>query len=227
MNLTTNHNQDPSDYHTVIDFEVYNLTANGSVDVDAEDTLIINVDAFDLDNVDLSLEAPPIPLPENVINALLKEMVNATVPYLNDWLEAHPFNVPDDIADFLPNPQLSIVHQDIEGDNRSQHGYAQLLVECTRCCFALPCSHCQICSLCVFFNIFKDPCILYHGLACNIMSPQHRVCARAERTTSSVNAPIYSATYRPSPRRPRGHPPLRPHRRPLSLPLYHPPSPRH
>eukprot|EP01084_Bolivina_argentea_P159435 277672_1 len=119
---------DPSDQHSIIEFEVFNVTANGSIGLNSKDVLNIEIDQFYLDNVNLSLQAPPIPLPENVINAILKEMLNATVPYLNDWLTAHAFSMPEDIADYLPNPNLSIIHQDEY--NYTDHGYAELLSIC-------------------------------------------------------------------------------------------------
>ena len=131
--------RDPTDRHTVIDFTVTNLTADGWIGIDSQDTLNVVINQFYLDDVNLTLQAPPIPLPQNVINAILKEMVNATVPYLNDWLDANALNMPDDIADFLPNPYLSIIHQNDDGstgnvtstsNNTLRHGYVELLSVC-------------------------------------------------------------------------------------------------
>ena len=99
----------------------------------------MQINEFYLDDVNLSLEAPPIPLPESIINAILKEMLNATVPYLNDWLDINALTVPDDVADFLPNPYLSIIHQNDDGstgnitsisNNTLKHGYIELLSVC-------------------------------------------------------------------------------------------------
>ena len=96
---------------------MYNLTGESSVDIivnntDSSESILITVNKFDLDGVSPTLDYPPIPLPSSVIEELLKELINDTIPYLNDWLSIHKFKIPNDIAQYLPNPVLSLVHQD-------------------------------------------------------------------------------------------------------------------
>ena len=98
----------------VIQFSMYNLTGNGGIEIEVDgsnESLLIIVNSFDLENISPTLDYPPIPLPSQVIIDLIKELVNATIPYLNEWLADHPFEIPTDIAQFLPNPVVDLVHQ--------------------------------------------------------------------------------------------------------------------
>lgn len=99
----------------VLDMAIFNLTGNGTVDVKVDDDLrmfiVISVDNFDLDEVSPNLYFPPIPLPSTVIEQLMIKLLNETIPYLNNWLEESAFEIPADIAQFMPNPGHKVIHQ--------------------------------------------------------------------------------------------------------------------
>ena len=104
-----------SELSPVLEMAIFNLTGNGTVDVKIDDDskmfIVITVDNFDLDKVSPNLYYPPIPLPSTVIEQLMIKLLNETIPYLNDWLEASVFEIPSDIAQFMPNPVHRVVHQ--------------------------------------------------------------------------------------------------------------------
>lgn len=114
------------DLSKVLQVAVFNLSGNGTISIqidnnstngneeEKEDTqmfILISIDNFNLDQVSPNLYYPPIPLPSAVIEQLMIKLLNATIPYLNDWLKVNAFQIPPDIAQFLPNPVSRIVHQ--------------------------------------------------------------------------------------------------------------------
>jgi hypothetical protein len=117
---------------TMIDVGFVNLNGNGYVypiDNNGDPGFVMQVSAFDVDHANITLHAPPIPLPEVVVTNVLRDLIVQFTPVLNDYLSSHPFVLPANIAPFIPNPILSLVHQGSCCNN--MHGYVDLMSLCS------------------------------------------------------------------------------------------------
>jgi hypothetical protein len=90
----------------------------------------LNVTSFNLDEVNLQLTAPPLPVPNNVLDDVMKQGLNNLIPTINDWFTNHPLYLPDDVQFWIPNPELRVFAQECD-DCYPPHGYLEVATFCS------------------------------------------------------------------------------------------------
>ena len=114
----------------LFDFEFTSVTANGFVTYVTAPTagFTVTLTSFDLDHTTLTLFRPNIPLPNEILVALLRRATLDSIPTTNKWFSLHPFVLPTSIARLIPKPSLNLEPQPgccnpPSGSGGWQHGF--------------------------------------------------------------------------------------------------------
>eukprot|EP00003_Mantamonas_plastica_P024308 TRINITY_DN450_c0_g1_i4.p1 TRINITY_DN450_c0_g1~~TRINITY_DN450_c0_g1_i4.p1 ORF type:complete len:708 (-),score=186.78 TRINITY_DN450_c0_g1_i4:323-2446(-) len=165
----------------ILDFFFYNLKGAGDVNIthnsSGDPGFYPQVLSFDLNVINMTLKAPPIPLPTTVIDEVMKDMITDFTPELNEYLTTHPMMLPEKIAKYMPNPTIELFNE--PGCCNGYHGYMELNTFC-KCNDPNPNLHWVEC---------KFKCANSHPSA----STFHRYRAHADTALSFVTSSVQSA----------------------------------
>lgn len=157
----------------ILEFNFNSLQGTGNIALDNYTTLVLQIDTFDVDNMNPNLIKPHLPLPDGIIINIMKDVVNASIPLLNDYFQSHGFELPRNYTKYIPYPQISVYHQKspFPNDTVTTHGYVELLSKCA-------CTATQ--------DALYQPC---NGLATQCsQSPTSQRTPLSQTTTSAVPA---------------------------------------
>ena len=68
---------------TILDFSFYNLSGQIDIDITENAEILIEIVSFDISGLKLVLNAPPIPLPSNIIQSILQQIISELISYIN------------------------------------------------------------------------------------------------------------------------------------------------
>jgi len=106
-------------------------------------SLLVALESLDTSNLNITLEAPPLPLPKSMVDQILLWGVAELIPLVNWFLSTYPMTLPEITREYLPRPRFSSLSQPVP--ESPTHGYLEFMSSCTcgsrgvdRCNF--PCS---------------------------------------------------------------------------------------
>eukprot|EP01084_Bolivina_argentea_P019511 36267_1 len=132
----------------IISFSFTHLVGNGTVSLDFKNSQVeieIEVLTFNTSVLYPVLIKPKLPLPTSVVENLMRMLINDSIPMINSYLASNAVIVPSEYAQWVPNPNLTLIHQ--AGCCNGTHGYMQFYSLCScdehdpqwSACSNLPC----------------------------------------------------------------------------------------
>jgi hypothetical protein len=113
------------------EFHFENINGHGGIDYDRDKGAIaLKVTDWELNMSTIVLDYPPVFLPEEFIDDMMKNAVNSSTTAANAFLFSHPYYLPDGFKARVPDPIITIHHQDSSCCN-NEHGYVEILSECS------------------------------------------------------------------------------------------------
>lgn len=106
------------------------LTGSGSL-IPTPDKIgtTIHIHDFFVNGSNISIDWPPLPISSNFVTNIEKNAVDHFLPKINSYFQDHPFKLPDDIVQLIPNPQLKLYNQ--PGCCDDLHGYLDFSSYCS------------------------------------------------------------------------------------------------
>jgi len=123
---------DSGQINPVFLFDFSHLTGAASLKVLNEDPwgVSMQVDSFDIESVALHLKAPPLPVPDDVLEDVMRQGLTNSIPTMNKILDVHTLYLPDSVQFWIPNPTLKVVSQNCS-TCETAHGYVDLSTFCS------------------------------------------------------------------------------------------------
>ena len=121
---------DNSSCVNMLDVSYANLEGNGTIYATPDNIgVVIQVISFNISGNNIVLNWPPLPVPQNFIQAIENIAFEHLIPNMNSFLKNNPLTLPENIATLIPNPSLRLVNQ--PGCCNSQHGYLDFASYCS------------------------------------------------------------------------------------------------
>eukprot|EP01084_Bolivina_argentea_P019509 36262_1 len=116
----------------VISFYFTDLVGNGTVELEYDKnnvSLAVQITDFNTTELRPVLIKPKLPLPTDVIESMMQTLINSSIPLINSYLAEHAMVIPKNFSQWIPNPQLTLIHQ--PGCCNGTHGYMQFYSLCS------------------------------------------------------------------------------------------------
>jgi hypothetical protein len=106
----------------ILNLTFANLFATGNLSYtnDSYPGIALQLTDVDTSRLDIQLHYPHLPLPTNIVENGMKDLINGEVDYFNRFLKYNAFFLPRSTGQFMPRPEVNLIAQ--HGCCNNTHG---------------------------------------------------------------------------------------------------------